>query len=59
MGCEHKRVRCTDGVFFCLECGAQVASPFEVKDEPPVAEKAAEAPKKGAKRTTKRKGVAE
>ena len=24
MACEHKRLRCTDDVFYCLDCGAKV-----------------------------------
>ena len=43
--CEHKHLRCTDGIFYCLDCGAQVAAP-EVKA--PEAEK--------PKRKTTRKG---
>ena len=45
--CEHKHLRCTNGIFYCLDCGAQVAAP-EVKA--PEAEK--------PKRKTTRKGAA-
>ena len=24
MACEHKRLRCTDGVFYCLDCGCRL-----------------------------------
>lgn len=24
MACEHKRLRCTDDVFYCLDCGSKV-----------------------------------
>ena len=27
MACEHKRLRCTNGEFFCLDCGAKVEIP--------------------------------
>lgn len=27
MACEHKRLRCTDSVFYCLDCGAKVDTP--------------------------------
>ena len=27
MACEHKRLRSTDGVFYCLDCGAKVDTP--------------------------------
>ena len=27
MACEHKHLRCTDGIFYCLDCGARVDIP--------------------------------
>ena len=27
MTCDHKRIRCTDNVFFCLDCGARLDPP--------------------------------
>lgn len=33
MTCEHKRIRCTDNVFFCLDCGAKIDPP-KTADEP-------------------------
>ena len=27
MTCEHKRLRCTDGVYYCLDCGAKGVDP--------------------------------
>ena len=27
MACEHKRLRCTDGVYYCLDCGESVDAP--------------------------------
>ena len=45
--CEHKRLRCTNCVLYCLDCGAKVEAPKAV--EKPV-EKPEEKPKKkGAK----------
>lgn len=46
MACEHKRLRCTDGVFYCLDCGAKV--------DPPAAENAA-GPKAAATEQPKRR----
>lgn len=46
--CEHKRLRCTDGVFFCLDCGARVEAPAapEMKPETKPADKPKRKPKK-------------
>ena len=48
MICEHKRLRCTDGVFFCLDCGQQVEAPAapEPKSETKPADKPKRKPKK-------------
>ena len=56
MTCNHEQLRCTDNVFFCVLCGAQVAPPGEGGQEPTPEEKPAEAPKRAAKRTTKKRG---
>ena len=29
MKCEHGRFRCTNGEFFCLECGANIPNPYD------------------------------
>ena len=50
MKCEHKRLRCTNNVFYCLVCGALVASPVTVEEIIAEKEKPAEAPKKAGKR---------
>lgn len=34
MACEHKRLRCTDGVFYCLDCGAVVDPPKAEATDP-------------------------
>ena len=44
MTCEHKRLKCTNNVFSCLDCGAVVPSPYEQKE-----------PEKPEKKTTKKK----
>lgn len=54
MACSHDRLRCTNNVFFCLKCGAQVASPYKADNNPPEAGKPAEAPKRPAKRKAKK-----
>ena len=46
MACEHKRLKCTNNVFFCLDCGAMVPNPYEAK-------KPVEVPKKAVKRKRK------
>ena len=35
MNCDHVRLRCTDGIFYCLDCGQVVEppKPAEVVDE--------------------------
>lgn len=44
--CEHKHLRCTDGIFYCLDCGAKVDQPA------PAAE-----PEKPKRKTTTKKGA--
>jgi hypothetical protein len=51
MACEHERLRCTDGVFYCLDCGAKVDPP---KVEKPL-EGATEAATDGFERPSGRK----
>ena len=48
MACEHKHLRCTDGVFYCLDCGQRVEAP-KPKETVPEPEK--------PKRRTARKGA--
>ena len=52
MACNHERVRCTDNVFYCLDCGAVVSR--EVKAEKNTTEVAK--PAEGRKTAYKRKG---
>ena len=49
MACEHKRLKCTDNVFYCLDCGAVLPNPYEAKEQ--------EAPKPGRKRKTKKEAA--
>lgn len=49
--CDHKQFRCTNCVFYCLKCGAQIPNPYEKKaEETPAPEKkpATKRRKKGA-----------
>lgn len=32
--CEHKKLRCTNGEFFCLDCGAKVETPKPKAEQP-------------------------
>lgn len=50
MACEHKRLRCTNGEFFCLDCGAKVEIPVYQAEHVEPAEK--------PKRKTVKKGAA-
>lgn len=43
MACTHKRIRCTNCEFFCLDCGAKVEAPA------PAPAKTEPAKKKGAR----------
>lgn len=55
MNCTHDRLRCTNNEFFCLKCGAQVASPFGAEEQHNTeTTKPAEAPKRPAKRKAKK-----
>lgn len=47
MACEHKRLRCTDGVYYCLDCEARVEAPTA---KAAAAEAAAKRPKCKAKK---------
>lgn len=32
--CDHKQFRCTNGLFFCLKCGAEIPNPYEKQEKP-------------------------
>lgn len=49
MDCTHDKVRCTDGIFYCLLCGQRIDYPPMNEGE----EKPAETAKKGVKRKKK------
>ena len=51
MACEHKRLKCTNNVFFCLDCGAMVPNPY-VNNQPEGQEK-----KQAPRRKRKAKGA--
>jgi len=48
--CDHETIKCTNGVFSCLKCGAVIPNPYEGKATTAPAETAPEPPKKAAKR---------
>ncbi|MBR4236431.1 MAG: hypothetical protein IKR85_10300 [Clostridia bacterium] len=55
MACNHDKVRCTDGIFYCLLCGQRI-------DYPPADEEMHQAenkPEKKAVKAVKRKGKKE
>ena len=54
MACEHKEIRCTNGVFFCLLCGAELPPKGQVEEEHREEEQTAETPKKPVKRRGKK-----
>ena len=54
MACEHKRLKCTDNVFYCLDCGAMVPNPYENGKQIGQEENPAEAPKKAVKRKSRK-----
>lgn len=51
MNCKHTAIRCTNGVFYCLECGAEIPNPYEKQEKPEA--------KKPVKRKTKKESEAE
>ena len=53
MACEHKRLKCTNNIFFCMDCGAVVPNPYVNGKQEGNEEKPAEAPKKAVKRKAK------
>ena len=55
MACNHERLRCTDGIYYCLACGLRI-------DVPPAEDKTPEAenkPEKTAVKAVKRKAKKE
>lgn len=55
MACEHKRLKCTNNVFYCMDCGAVVPNPYVNEQPEGQEEKPAEVPKTSRKRTRKEK----
>ena len=53
MACDHKQLKCTDNRFFCLVCGAEVASPHEADKQEGQEERPVETQKTGRKRKRK------
>ena len=46
MACNHEKVRCTDGIFYCLTCGQRI-------DYPPMEEATPQAEEKPVKEAVK------
>ena len=55
MNCKHEQIRCTNNVFFCLKCGAELPRDFRAGKDTSTEPKGAEAPKKAVKRAAKKK----
>lgn len=34
MTCEHKRIKCVNCQFFCIDCGAKIEPPAPAEDKP-------------------------
>jgi DNA-directed RNA polymerase subunit RPC12/RpoP len=43
MACTHKRIRCTNCEFFCMDCGAKVEAPAPAPKVEPAKKKGAKA----------------
>lgn len=54
MDCKHDRVRCTDGIYYCLLCGARIDYPPKTEELSEAEEKPAETKIKPAKRKGKK-----
>lgn len=54
MDCGHQRIRCTNNVFYCLDCGAQVADPYQPREPEKPEEKTVETQKKAVKRKARK-----
>lgn len=52
--CNHKLFRCTNGIFYCLQCGAEIPNPYTAGNGKAEEEKPAEAKKTASKRKTKK-----
>lgn len=50
MDCEHKHLKCTNNVFYCMDCGAVVPNPYKNGKQEGQEEKPAESPKTARKR---------
>ena len=50
MACTHDQYKCTNGVFYCLKCGAEIANPYAGKATPAPEETTPEPLKKATKR---------
>ena len=54
MDCKHERLRCTNNRFFCVICGSEVPSPFDMNKDKGEGQNAPEGAKKPVKRRMKK-----
>ena len=55
MACAHKRLRCTDCAYYCLDCGARVDPPTAVEAATGATSAATERAKRKAKKEAGKK----
>lgn len=56
MECEHKRLKCTNNVFYCMDCGAVVPNPYEA-GKPETEQPEGQGEKQAPRRKRKAKGA--
>lgn len=56
MPCTHEKVRCTDGIFYCLLCGQRIDYPAAEEQTPEPEEKAVKTARKAPGRKAKKEG---
>ena len=54
MACNHEKLRCTDGIYYCLVCGQRIDIPAAEDKTPEAENKPKETAKKAVKRKTKK-----
>ena len=54
MACDHEKVRCTDGIFYCLTCGQRIDYPPKEEPTPQAEEKPVKEAVKASRRKPKK-----
>ena len=54
MACNHEKVRCTDGIFYCLTCGQRIDYPPKEEPTPQAEEKPVKEAVKASRRKAKK-----